>query len=339
MQRISVARILKVLSDLHQSTGRPYRLPTLLLLFALGCQGADYTDPGSISGPLILFHAGSLSVPIRDVSRLFMERNPGVHVKAEAAGSRDCARKISELGRACDVLASADYKVVENLVMPEHALFNIRFARNRMVLAYVEGSNTSERLSTERWWEVLLDENVAFGRSDPNRDPCGYRTVMTFQLAEKHYQIPGLAQALESKHGQKFIRPKETDLLALLEAGEIDYLFIYRSVAQQHGLGVFALPEEVDLSSMDRAALYATATVEVTGKAPGETLTRTGEPMVYSVTIPKAAPNRKAAEAFVALLVSPEGQAILERNGQPVISPPHVDGLEHLPEALRSFYE
>jgi len=99
---------------------------------------------------------------------------------------------------------------------------------------------------------------VAVGRADPDRDPCGYRTVMVLQLSEKHYGLPELADHLLAKD-QRFIRPKETDLLALLESGEIDYLFIYRSVIEQHKLKMVSLPSEVNLSSPAMADCYRTA--------------------------------------------------------------------------------
>jgi molybdate/tungstate transport system substrate-binding protein len=293
-------------------------------------------EPDSLAGDLIVFHAGSLSVPFRELSTLFEERHPGVTVKAEAAGSRDCARKVSDLGRECDVLGSADYAVIENLLMPEHAEFNILFATNEMAIAFTRRSAARERIDAKNWYEVLLEEGVRFGRSDPNRDPCGYRTVMAFQLAERHYGIPGLAQQLIAKHGTKYIRPKETDLLALLEAGEIDYLFIYRSVADQHELQCLLLPDEINLKSAELAELYAEAVVEVTGSGPGETISRRGAPMVYSVTIPRRSPNRAAAEAYLALLLSEDGRTIMERNGQPCLRPPLCDGCERLPARLSS---
>jgi molybdate/tungstate transport system substrate-binding protein len=287
-----------------------------------------------LAGDLIVFHAGSLSVPFRELSTLFEQRQPGVTVKAEAAGSRDCARKVSDLQRECDVLGSADYIVVENLLVPEHAEFNILFATNEMTIVFTPRSTARERIDAENWYEVLLEEGVRFGRSDPDRDPCGYRTVMTFQLAERHYGVPGLAQRLIAEHGAKYIRPKETDLLALLEAGEIDYLFIYRSVAEQHGLERLLLPDEINLKSAELAELYAQAAVEVSGSNPGEKILRRGAPMVYSVTIPRSSPNRAAAEAYLALLLSDEGRAIMERNGQPCLRPPVGDGAERLPPRL-----
>ncbi len=282
---------------------------------------------------LIIFHAGSLSVPFREVSAEYSKLHPEITVKAEAAGSRACARKISDLGRLCDVMASADYKVVANLLIPEHADFNIRFALNEMVIAYTEKSRESENVTADNWHEILLKRKIAFGRSDPNLDPCGYRALMVFQLAQKYYEVDGLSAKLQAK--DKHIRPKETDLLALLETGEIDYLFIYRSVAAQHGLKMVMLPDEINLKSSEFGDLYASAEVQVSGKKPGEFITRKGEPMVYSVTVCKDAPNPEAAQAWVAFLLSDKGRSIMESNGQPCIVPPVVDGGDKLPDLLK----
>jgi len=300
-----------------------------------------HARPAQQAGPreLIVFHAGSLSVPFRDLSELFTQRHPSVSVRAEAAGSRDTARKVSDLGRRCDVLASADYRVVENLLMPEFADFNIRFAANRMGIAYTDASRMADEIGPGSWPDVLLEQDVAFGRADPDSDPCGYRTVMVFQLAERRYGRRGLAERLEQKHGGRFIRPKETDLLALLEAGEIDYMFIYRSVARQHGLRFLELPDDVNLGSAKLAAVYSTAQVRVTGREPGEFLTRAGAPIVYSVTIPKNAPSPDLAEDYVALLLSLEGQRIMDGNGQPPIVPPLTAEYDRLPASLKPFFD
>ncbi len=297
-----------------------------------GCRGEDNSEPEQ----LVIFHAGSLSVPLKEVSAQFMKANPHITVLAEAAGSRDCARKISDLDRQCDVMASADYTVVANLLMPEHADFNIRLATNEMAIAYTEESKHADNITAENWTDILLGDDVVFGRADPNRDPCGYRSVMTVQLAAKKLNRPDLAAKMLGKENQQ-IRPKETDLLSLLEAGEIDYLFIYRSVAQQHKLKTLLLSDEVNLKDPARADLYKTATIEITGKKPGQMITKKGQAMVYSVTIPKNAPNRKAAEAYVAFLLSDKGKAIMEANGQPSPRPAITDGFENLPESLKPF--
>ena len=286
--------------------------------------------PGKLSGELIVFHAGSLAVPLGKVSDLFERQNVGVTVKSESAGSRDSARKICNLHRACDVFASADYRVIENLLIPEYAGFNIRFATNEMAIAFMPKSKFAEEITTDNWTEILQRPGVILGRADPNRDPCGYRTVIVLELAEKHYKVPGLANKLLGQ-GQRYIRPKETELLALLESGEIDYIFIYRSVAEQHGIRLLRLPDEVNLGSTAMNDFYRTASVKISGRKPGEFITRRGEVITYSVTIPNDSPNRHAAEAYVRLLLSPAGQEIFRANGQTPISPAQVDNYDGLP--------
>ena len=203
-----------------------------------------------------------------------------------------------------------------------------------MGLAYMPQSKYAEEINADNWPEIVSRPDVALGRADPDRDPCGYRTVMVFQLAEKHYRKPGLADILLAKD-QKFIRPKETDLLALLESGEIDFLFIYRSVIEQHKLNSVLLPGEVNLGSPAFAEHYRTASVTIAGSKPGEKIMQKGEAIVYSVTIPGGAPNNAAAEAYVELLLSPSGREILRANGQTPIIPAHVDNYNKLPESLK----
>ncbi len=300
-----------------------------------GLAGCKEKGAGSKEKELIIFHAGSLSVPFREISSEFQKQFPGISVKAEAAGSRACARKICDLQRECDIMASADHRVVANLLMPTYADFNIRFALNEMVIAYTDKSISSDKVTSDNWYELLLKDEVIFGRSEPNLDPCGYRTLMVFQLAEKYYEVAGLSDELQKKDA--CMRPKETDLLVLLEAGEIDYLFIYRSVATQHGLKMILLPDEVNLKSAKFAELYNTATVSVSGKKVGQFITCRGEPMEYSVTIPKNSQNPEAAREWIALLLSKKGREIMERNGQPFIKQVRVDGFSELPDELKPF--
>ena len=283
---------------------------------------------------MVVFHAGSLSVPFRQLAKMFQQQNPNIKVKMESAGSRACARKLTELNKTCDILASADYKVINNLLIPEYADFNIHFAHNEMAIAYTEKSKYAETINTNNWHEIFLKDDVKIGRSDPDSDPCGYRSLMTMQLAEKYYKHKNLYSKLKAK--DRYIRPKETDLLALLEIGEIDYIFIYRSVAAQHDLKMLLLADEINLKSAAMGELYNTASVRVNGKSPGEYIERIGEPMVYSVTIPKKATNKTVAVKFIELLLSEEGMSIMQNNGQPTINPQIVEGIGNLPIELKN---
>ncbi|HSG27285.1 MAG TPA: extracellular solute-binding protein, partial [Candidatus Krumholzibacterium sp.] len=262
---------------------------------------------------------------------------PGVKVMLESAGSRTCARKISDLGRECDVMASADYTVIDELLIPGHASWNIRFAGNEMTIVYHGESRRSDEIDADNWFEILLDEGVAFGRSDPDSDPCGYRAVLTAKLAETHYGHQGLAEKILAKDN-RYIRPKETDLLALLETGTIDYIFLYRSVAEQHGLDFLVLPDRINLKSTKHAEFYSTASVEISGKKPGETITRRGAPMVYGITIPSGAPRPRSALKFVEFVLDPEkGGKILLDSGQPTLVPAPSTTYDKVPEGLKRY--
>jgi molybdate/tungstate transport system substrate-binding protein len=289
------------------------------------------------SEQLIIFHAGSLAVPFKEISEEFKAGHPEVKIILEAAGSRICARKISDLKKPCDVMASADYTVIDNLLIPEHADWNIKFASNEMAIVYAEDSKQANNINKDNWFDILLQKDVAFGRSDPNSDPCGYRALFVTILAEKFYNRPGLVDAIKSKD-QQYIRPKEVDLLALLETGVIDYIFLYRSVAVQHNLKYLVLPDEINLKKADLSDLYKTASVSLTGKQPGTFITKAGEPIIYGVTIPKNAPNRKLAMAFLTFLLETDsGGVILEKNGQSFVVPSATEIYNKLPESLKIF--
>ncbi len=281
---------------------------------------------GDLQGDLIIFHAGSLTIPFRQISEAFMAANPGVQILREAAGSRTCARKITDLGKPCDVMASADYTVIDNLLIPDFADWNIAFATNEMAIMYRPDSAFADEITSGNWPEILLRRGVRYGHSDPDADPCGYRSQLTWQLAERYYRIPGLYRDLRRNCPPRNIRPKETDLIALLESGELDYLFIYRSIARQHNMPYVALPDEINLKSAALADVYSQVSIRISGKKPGEFVTKTGRPMVYGITVCKNAPNRKVAEAFVAFLIGPEGRKIMQANGQPPIFPPRATG-------------
>jgi molybdate/tungstate transport system substrate-binding protein len=286
---------------------------------------------------LIIFHAGSLSIPFKSIAKEFEKSNPGVKVILEAAGSRVCARKISELGKNADIMASADYTVINNLLIPKFAQWNIRFAGNEMVIAYNDKSKDSKKINSTNWYKFLSKSDVVYGRSDPNSDPCGYRSLMVIKLSENFYKEKNLAVTLMEKDKNQ-IRPKETDLLALLEVNEIDYLFIYRSVAVQHKLKFITLPDKINLKLKKFSKLYSTVEVKISGKKPGSFTVKKGAPMVYGVTIPKNSQNPQLAKKFIHFLLNKNhGLEILERLGQKSMIPSPSSTFAKIPNPLKKY--
>jgi molybdate/tungstate transport system substrate-binding protein len=291
----------------------------------------------TLTGQLTIFHAGSLSVPMKEISAAFKKVHPGVDIRMESAGSVESARKITDLHKPCDILASADYKVIDNMLIPGYAAWNIKFVSNEMCIVFTEKSKYNSQITARNWYDLLLKKDVAYGRADPNSDPCGYRSVMVMQLAETHYKVNGLTGSLTAKD-KNYMRPKEVDLVALLETGSVDYIFIYKSIAIQHKLKYLVLPDEINLKNPAFADRYQAARVPINGKEPGQQVMMQGEPMIYGVTLLNDAPNKPVALAFLEFMLAPDqGIRILEKNGQPSVIPLDNPNFDKLPASLKRF--
>lgn len=272
---------------------------------------------------------------MKELKKEFEKKNPETELLLEASGSRTAARKVSDLKRPVDIAASADYMVINNLLMPEYADFNIHFATNEMALVYSPESKHKYKINKNNWYKILLREEVQYGHSDPQKDPCGYRTQLVWQLAEKYYNQQGLYAKLKKGISKKNIRPKETDLLALLETGALDYIFLYRSVAVQHALPFIKLPDKINLKNAQYDDYYKSASIQLTGKKPGDKVTVKGQSMVYGVTMVKDPQNRAGALKFLKFMLSDKGLAIIQKLGQNPIQPPLVKEYGKLPQELK----
>jgi molybdate/tungstate transport system substrate-binding protein len=307
-----------------------------MLLPAMLVSGSAAATQGDPAGPLIVFNAGSLAKPFNDLLQEFKRRHPGLRTAQENSGSLEAARKLTELGKIPDVIGVADYGVISKILIPEYAGWYATFARNAMVLIYTDQSIGAREINGQNWWQVLLRSGVRAGRSEPTLDPNGYRTLMAFQLAETFYRQPGLAARLERALGPRYIRPKEADLTALVQAGELDYSWSYLSIARTAGLRHVDLPKEIDLSDPGLAQWYRRARVRLPGASRGgaDSVEFRGEPIVYALSIPRRAPHPQTAREFVRFIFSPAGKTILEKNGFLVLEEPSHGGPERPPKGL-----
>jgi len=294
-------------------------------------------------GRLVMFHAGSLSLPFEAMEKAFETAHPKVDLLREPSGSQKAARKISELNKPCDIMASADYQVIDKLLMPDYADWNIRFASNQLVLCYTEKSRYSNEINADNWRQILQNKGVSWGHADPNIDPCGYRSLMVLKLAERHYKEPGFYEKVIANRPKENIRPKSVELISLLQTGNLDFAWEYLSVAVQHGLKYIALPDEINLGNYQHNDSYAQAVVKVTGKEPGTFMDIKGTSCTYGVALIKNAPNREAAIAFLSYMLDPTGGLkVLKDMGQPPFSPCRVPTEEmkaRLPKALEGLVE
>lgn len=248
----------------------------------------------------MVFAAASLANPLAAFSRAFHDGG-GTVVQLELGGSLEHARKITDLGRVPDVLMLAEDEVIASL-MPAHIDWYVRFATTRIVIAYTNRSRYGDSLNPENWWRVLSRDGVAIGRGDSVIAPVGRHGVTVLRRAETYYAQAGLTARLLANAVPGYMRPNAADLAALLEAGEVDYVLDYESVAKQHGFKYLTLP-------LDLAV-----------------------PVLYGVAVPKLAPNGRGGLSFVEFMLSSDGRRVLRDAGVEMLSLPVAMGTNVPPE-------
>lgn len=264
-------------------------------------------------GALKILHAGALRKPIKECIHMLRESYPGLPVELEYAGSRACAKAVAA-GKTADIIALADYKVFYDLLIPDFVDTPSVFATDQMVLAYDEFSPASRTINESNWMDVLLNvSGIKYARSDHRLDPCGYRTLMLWQLAEEYYNLPGLYRQLEN--GWSNLYPKSLDIAMALMEGKIDYGFEYLSVTRQMGFAYVRFPPEINLSDPRFADRYARVEVVIEGNYPGLETRITGAPIEFAVAIPKNSHQKELAGEFIDILTGPRGEKVLEDNG------------------------
>lgn len=229
------------------------------------------------------------------------EQRERVSTLAELGGSLEQVRKITELGRTPDILMLADDEVVASLV-PTHLDWYVRFATNRIVIAYSAKSKHADSITAENWWRILSKRDVTIGRADPTIAPAGKHALSMLRRAETYLKHPGLADRLLARASLRYVRPNATELAALLETGEVDYILDYESVARQYGFQFVTLPD--DLS--DR--------------------------ILYGISVPRLALHGTEAVRFVAFVLSEEGMRILREASVDVLTVPVAMGSSIPPE-------
>ena len=250
--------------------------PILLALLLVACEGQPREEPKS---PITVFAAASLARPLKVLADSF-QRRENVPALAEFGGSLEQARKITELGRVPDVLMLVDDDVVAALV-PTYLDWYVRFATNRVVVTFAPQSRHADSITSENWWRILSRPGVRVGRADPNVAPAGKHALALMHRAETYYQRPGLADSILSRATLKYLRPNATELAALLQTGEVDYILDYESVARQYGFKFVTLPD--DLASA----------------------------ILYAISIPRQAVHPGEGAEFAAFVLSEEGKRIL----------------------------
>jgi molybdate/tungstate transport system substrate-binding protein len=342
-----------------------------LSTFASGCSGMSTGNAGKT--PLEVFAAGSLIIPFGDLEKAFESKYPQIDIQAQYHGSIQVMRHATELREPIDVVATADASLIPMLMYatnnPDtgqpYADWYIRFASNRLAVAYRTGSKYASEINANNWYTILSRPDVKVGIADPRFDASGYRALMAFALAQTYYNKPKIfmdmfsgdfnypmgifsedgqatitvPEIVETKAGSHIvIRGASIALLALLESGDLDYAFEYETVIKQHHLKMVQLPDAVNLGAEGYADTYRTVQVNLDFQrfASVKPVFR-GERIGYGITIPTNAPHPQEAALFIEFLLSPAGRLVMQTDSHPMFDPAIADGYQNIPIGLQPY--
>lgn len=261
---------------------KPARVAPLVLAVTLGIDAGARV--ATAEEGLVLYGAGSLREAMTEMGALF-EKARGVRVRSEFAASGRMRERI-EAGEKVDVFASADVGHPAKLVKDGRATVMAMFAQNTLCLL------SSAPVASTNALNALLKDGIKIGVSPARIDPLGDYTVELFKVADGLQK--GSGATLQAR------------------AVTIDNL----PGAPPAKSGDYVLDAMRD-HSIDLAIVYCSGRARYAKLDPSLTMTEFPPELSvgpqYGLAVLKDA--KPAASLLARTILSPEGQAVLARNG------------------------
>ena len=263
--------------------------------------------------PLQVAYAGSMASMMDAGVKPAVAKSLNADMQGRAQGSTGLANLIVAGSIRPDVYISVTPGPMRTVLKAGKANSAIPIARTEMVIAYSPKSQFASDLGkadqprAKAWWQILETPGVRFGRTDPNTDPQGLNIIFTMQLAADHYHQPDLADKILGPQINPQQIFQEPDVMARLQAGQLDASSAYKTQPGALGLPFLSLPKEINLGDASMEDAYKKVTVTLNGK------TLHPAPLVFYAAVLKDAPQPELANRFVTWLQSPEAREILSR--------------------------
>ncbi len=288
------------------------------LTYLLGEFSITYGNTTENQGKVFVMYAGSLVKIFEGALGPAFQNESGYSYVGEGKGSVQIANLIENRFRTPDVFVSAGTVPMLMLMNtdPPSVDWFIKVGSAEIVIAYSSSSPHYAELEKARkgevpWYDVVSNDSFKFGRTDPELDPKGYYGIITAKLANIYYNDSSIKDTIfEEDRNPKQIYPEET-LKAILETGQLDAVVAYKHEAISRDLPYITLPKEINLSDHAYADYYKSA--NYVSQSNDKTIY--GEPIEFSITIPKTVKNIDGAVSFVNFILSKEGLQLLESQG------------------------
>src|ERR1700730_11152711 len=237
--------------------------------------------------PLYVSYAGSMGSMMEGPIKAAAARTLQIDMHGRAQGSDALAKLIVGGSIAADVFIPVTPGPMMTVLKAGKASLATPIARTEMVIAYSPKSKyagpfadaAAGKPGAMPWWQILLQPDLRFGRTDPVGDPQGRNIIFTLQLAEPYYPQPGLAQKILGQTINPAQIFSEPTVEARLQSGELDASSAYKIQPGPFNLPFVTLPQEINLGSDALRDRYAHQSLEIAG------VTRHPEPLVYYAAV------------------------------------------------------
>jgi len=299
-------------------------------------RGSPASSPSAITNStLSILGAGTLNSVFPQVADALVNETPGISAPTAAQtyeGSLDVTTAISALAAKVDVAAVADFRLIPQLLKPTYANYEVVFGSTPEVLVYNPSVAAFDGINASNWGTKLLaavsTSGVApFAVWNASTDPNGYNEIFSMMLQGMLYAggntsavyghfYSGAPGSFAVPNPSITKNEKEGQAASLVKTGVVSSLITYRSYAALNHLTYVTLDPIVGLGANTSTALADYAKLSTTIlSASGASESVFPAPVLFAVTVPTNAPNPSLGAAFIHLLLSPQGAAILSAEG------------------------
>jgi len=270
-------------------------------------------------------YAGSMGVVMDGAAGPAFAKAHNATYQGIGQGSYALARLLAAHQMQADVFVAITPGPMQVLKQAGLVSSAVPVASTQMVVVYSPRSRFAADFAAtahgkKKWYDVLAEQGLRLGRTDPAIDPQGANVLLTLQLAADYYHRPGLSGTIAGAAQNPAQIFTEPSLMSRLEAGQIDAAIGYLSAAQSHHLPSIALPDEINLGDPAmQKPWYDRATITLDN---GKTLRV--QPLVFYAGVLGNAKQPELARGFVNFLEGAEGQALFREHGYSV---PRGNGL------------